>query len=219
MQDLSERLDRLEGQNRWLKHGLCGILMLTAVVMIAGAVATDSGDATFGAIVAKRFVITDVDGTERLVLELDAGEPTLTMMNHDGQRQVYLGIDENWNDSAYLSICSRLENGAVEKQAVLVATPTRSKEETGFRQTLLPGNTQLLLYDLAPKQESAVGRHLLRLSSGQLDQLKPYIEIREVEDGESRQLDFDLLTAGPTEKGQRFLLDTTPASTIVSGVE
>ena len=183
------------------------------------AVPAGSEEAEFASIEAKRLAITDGDGTERLILEMEAGEPTLTMLNHQGNPQVYLGIDEDWDDSAYLSLSSRLENGAVEKQAVLVATPSRKKGAAGFGKVGRPGNAQLLLYDLEPQHETAGGRQLMRLSSGRLDVMKPYIEIREVDNRESRQLDFELLSAGPSDEGQRFLLDTTSDTVTVSGVE
>lgn len=218
-EQLMEKMDRLERQNRNLKCWLVGITVVGALFGITGAAPPASEEASFGTISAKKVSITDTDGTERMILELEAGEPTLTMLNHDGERQIYLGIDERWNDAAYLSVCGRSANGDIEKQAVLVATPTRMTNTGGFQQQTLPGNAQLLLYDLKPKQASAAGRHLMRLSSGHLDQLKPYIEIRDVEDSGSRQLDLNLLTTGPDKQGQRFLLNTTPSTTTVSATE
>lgn len=215
---LTERLDRLERQNRKLRLGLLGTAVTAALCLLVGAVSTEIGDGTFKTVEAQKLAIVDGDGKERLVLELDAGEPALTMLNHAGMQQVYLGISENWNDSAYLSVCSRRENGSVDKQAVLVAT----KSQTGasaFDQKPLPGNAQLVLYDLAPQHKLAAGRHLVRISSGRLDEQKPYLEIREFKDTGDNQLNFDVLTAAPESAGQRFLLDTTSETTTISGVE
>ena len=216
--NLTERLDRLERQNRNLKRGLGGIVLTAAALLLVGAATAPNGDVAFSTIHAQKLAIVDRDGNDRLVLELDAGEPTLTMKNHDGLQQVYLGINENWNDGAYLSVCSRQENGVIDKQAVLVATASRPAS-SGIPRKLLPGNSQLLLYDVAPKQENAAARHLVRLSSGRLDELKPYLEIREIEQSRDTQLSLDVLTAEPTAVGQRFLLNTTPATTSVSAVE
>lgn len=216
--DLTERLDRLERQNRNLKRGLCGLSLAAVLILVGGAglgEPTESGDVTFRTIHAQKIAITDRDGKERLVLELDAGEPSLTMLNHEGMQQVYLGINESWNDSAYLSVCSRRKNGAVDKQAVLVAT--ESQGASAGKQK--PGNSQLLLCDFAPKQETAAGLHMVRLSSGRLDELKPYFEIREFKEARENQVDFDLLMAEPANTGQRLFLNTTPDTTTVSGVE
>ncbi len=205
--NLRERLDCLERQNRNLRRGLYVFAIVSATLFLMGA--ADRGDETLGNIEAKRLAITGDDGKERLVLQLEDGEPALTMLNHNGVEQVYLGINESWHDSAYLSVCSRLKNGAVDKQAVLVAAHHDTK----------PGNAQLVLFDRAPKQPSAADRHLMRLSSGRRDQRKPYIEIRELGTTQESELNFDILMAEPTASGQRFLLDTTPDVTVVSGVE
>jgi len=208
---ISDRLDRLEKENRNLKRGFVGFVLVAAVTFIAGAVPSGSEEVEFGTIQAKRLTLTDSDGAERLILELQAGEPTLTMLNHDGDPQVYLGIDEAWDDSAYLALSSRLENGAIEKQAVLVATPSRKKGAAGFGKEARAGNSQLLLFDLKPHGDDNA-RHLMRLSSGGLDTAKPYIEVRDVQDLDSRQLDFKLLTAGPSDAGERVVLDSAKAS-------
>lgn len=208
---VSDRLDRLEKENRNLRRGMVGIVLFAVVAFTAGAVPTGSEEVEFGTIQAKRLALTDSDGAERLILELQAGEPTLTMLNHDGDPQVYLGIDEAWDDSAYLALSGRLENGSVEKQAVLVATPSRKKGAAGFGKEGRPGNSQLLLFDLNPARDTD-GRQLMRLSSGGFGEAKPYIEVREVKDMESRQLDFELLTAGPSSEGKLLRLDSDGAT-------
>ena len=96
-------------------------------------------------------MISDIDGCDRLVLKLNAGEPALTMFNHLGQRQIYLGINELWNDTAYLSISSRIENGDVYKQAALAVT-------TGHLDA--PGSSQVPLYGAAAGQTNVALRIL-----------------------------------------------------------
>ena len=216
---LSDRLDLLERENRQLKRCFYGALVIASMFMMLGADTSETGEASFDSITAKRVAIKDRDGTDRLVLELDRGEPSLTMRNHEGMRQVRLGINEEWNDSAYLSLCSRLENGTADKQALLIATPTQGEGAGGFGGKLVPGNAQLLLYDPAPKQKSAAKRHLMRLASGRLAALKPYVEIREIEDAAGRELSLNLITAEPTVNGQRFLLDTTTNPATISGLQ
>ena len=214
--DLTERLDRLERQNRNLKRGLCGAFVVAVLFSIGGAVPLES-DAAFRTMKAQRLSIVDSNGKDRLILALDDGEPTMSMLNHDGLQQVYLGINENWNDSAYLSVSTWFDDGTVDKQAVLVAT--RSRQSAGVREKILPGNSQLLLCDLARKQPTDANRHLVRLSSGRLDELEPYFEIRELSEIRDDELNFELLMAAPTDAGRRFMLDTTPEKTTISGVE
>jgi len=222
MNELTQRLNQLERQNERLRYMLCGFLLCSVAVLLLGAAvvsdnAIEGEDVTFGTIRAQRVAVMDGDGRERLILELDAGEPTLTMRNHAGMEQVYLGINENWNDTAMLSVSSRLDNGSVDKQAVLATTKSRAAAP-GFRRDARPGNSQLLLYDLAPQQKNAARRHVLRLSTGLYDAQKPYMEIYEYQEGSENHLSFDVLMAKPEAAGQRFLLDTTGEETTLSGV-
>jgi hypothetical protein len=88
--DLTDRLECLERQNGNLRRGLYGLVLVAATLLLIGAVANT--DAKFQAIQAQRVAITDNDGKERLILELVDGEPAITMLNHQGQQQVYLGV-------------------------------------------------------------------------------------------------------------------------------
>ena len=171
--DLTHRLNQLERNNRNIKRILMGVALSAIILLSVGAAqlqqAENQKDISCDTMRARKVVISDQDGRERLVLELESGEPTLKMFNHQGGRQIFLGIDEFWEDTAYLSVSSRLENGDVDKQAVIAATTSRPSSSS---------STQLILYDGKPMQKNAANRHVVRLSSGFGDQ-KPYFEINE----------------------------------------
>ncbi len=211
--DLTHRLDDLERGNRRLKRVFSGLGLSVVAVLIVGATlpgqTENAKGGSFETIRARKLVIGDSNGRERLVLELSAGEPSLKMFNHDGQRQVFLGIDELWQDTAYLSVSSRLHNGDVDKQAVLAATMSHPDA---------PGNSQLVLYDPQPAQKNAARRNLVRLSSGLSDQ-KPYLEFHESSERGERQVNLDLLQAKPTTSGRRVMFDTNANPATLSGVE
>ena len=211
--DLTNRLDDLERRNRTLKRSFSGLGLSVVAVLIVGAAlpsqTKDPQDGLFETIRARKVVIGDSNGRDRLVLELSTGEPTLKMFNHEGQRQVFLGIDELWHDTAYLSVSSRLHNGDVDKQAVLAATTSHPDS---------PGNSQLVLYDPQPMQKNAAHRHLVRVSSGLADK-KPYLEIHESSERGAGQVDLDLLEAKPAANEQGVLLDTNSSPATLSGVQ
>lgn len=208
--DFAKRLRDVEVQNRSLRWSLSGLSMIAVVLLTLGAASPEQNDrkanASFGTLHTSKVVISDDSGRERMVLELANGEPSISMFNHEGQRQVYLGIDEEWEDTAYLSVSSRLSNGDVDKQAVLAATTTHPQ---------LPGNSQLILYDAKPGQKTVVRRHLVRLSSGYKDRL-PYLEIRQTADRGEGEVNLDLLEAEPVDNG--VLLNTNSDPAMLSGV-
>lgn len=211
--NVETRLRYLEKQNRYLKRAAAVLALGVVAVLIAGAASPEPTkepeDMSFGTLHARKVVISDQDGRERMILQLESNEPTLKMFNHRGQRQVFLGIDELWDDVAYLSVSSRLDGGDVDKQAVLAATPSRME---------LPGNSQLILFDAKPPQENAALRHLVRLSSGLADQ-KPYLEIAESSTRGRGQVNLDVLQASPATDGRRVLLETNAAEATLSGVD
>ncbi len=209
--DLKNRLNQLERSNRNIKRSLVGVGLSAIVLLSLGAAQAEQSnpqkDVSCDTMRARRVVISDQDGHERLVLELDSGEPTLKMLNHEGHRQVFLGIDESWEDTAYLSISSRLQNGDVDKQAMIAATTSRPNSLS---------STQLILFDGKPVQKNAANRHVIKLSSGIGDQ-KPYLEIVEASEKERDGVNLKLLEAKPAETG-RVLLDTNPSPAVLSGV-
>ena len=155
--ELSSRLTRLERTNRNRRRGLFALGIGVIVLFSVGAALPDQGDdrkdVSFGTVHASKIVISDEDGHDRLILALESGEPTLKMFDHAGRRQIFLGIDEFWEDTAYLSVSSRLGNGNIDKQAVIAATTSRPNTSS---------SSQLVLYDGHPKPDGAVRRQAPR---------------------------------------------------------
>ncbi len=210
--DLINRLHQVERSNRNIKSCLAGVGLSAIVLLSFGAAqlkqAENQQDMSCDTMRARRVVISDQDGHERLVMELESGEPTLKMFNHEGRRQIFLGIDEFWEDTAYLSVSSRLENGDIDKQAVIAATTSRPNSSS---------STQLILYDGKPTQKNATNRHVVRLSSGLGDQ-KPYLEINETSEKQRDGVNLDLLEAKPTKGDRHVMLDTNSNPAVLSGV-
>lgn len=221
---LSVRIDQLERHNRRLKRWAAGFVLTMVAILLVGASPAnqedevklinslmdrvdrierlaDSDVAEFKTVHAQRIAIRDSTDKDRLILELDQKEPTLTMFNHNGLQQVYLGINESWGDAAYLSVSSRLRGGATGKQSLLIARDNDS---------------QLLLCDLDPRQENAARRHLVRVATGD-DTQKPYVEFRESSAGRKTEVTLDMLNLNPSQTGRRLFLDTTPGETTISG--
>lgn len=211
--DLTNRLNQLERSNLNIKRSLTGVALGAIVLLSVGATRSEQAenqkDISCDTMRARKVVISDQDGHERLVLELESGEPTLKMFNHKGGRQIFLGIDEFWEDTAYLSVSSRLENGDVDKQALIAATTSRPNSSS---------STQLILYDGKPMQKDAANRHIVRLSSGFGDQ-KPYFEINETSEKQREGVNLNLLEAKPTVGDRHMLLDTNPNPAVLSGVK
>ena len=211
--DITNRLNHLERQNRNLRRSLIGLGLSVAAVMTVGAAfsarSEDPKNSKFATIHAGKLVMSDSDGRERIVMKLDQGEPTLEMFNHDGKRQIFLGIDELWDDTAYLSVSSRLPNGDIDKQAVLAAT-TSSRTS--------PGNSQLVLFDATPNKDDIAIRNHVRLSSGLPDQ-KPFLEIREASNKAQAEVNLDLLMSELATSGRQTLLDTNANPASLSGVK
>ncbi len=211
--ELRDRLNNLERNNRNIKRSLIGVGLSGLVLLSFGAAgmpqAENQKDMTCDTLHARRVVISDQNGSERLVLELESGEPALKMFNHEGQRQIFLGIDEFWEDSAYLSVSSRLENGDVDKQAVIAATTSRPNS---------PSSTQMVLYDGKPVQNNAAKRQVVRLSSGRGDQ-RPYLEISETSEKQQDGVNLGILEAKPAKGDSQVLLDTNTSPAVLSGVQ
>ncbi len=191
MLELTSRLNRLERTNRNMRRGLFALGIGGIVLFSVGAALPDQGDdrkdVSFGTLHASKIVISDEDGHDRLVLALESGEPNLKMFDHDGRRQIFLGIDEFWEDAAYLSVSSRLGNGNIDKQAVIAATTSRPDS---------PSSSQLVLYDGHPKQDGAVRRLVARISSGLAEQ-KPYLEVIESSEKSGDGVSMRVLDAKP----------------------
>jgi hypothetical protein len=82
---ITQRLDRLETQNRWLKR-------LGAIVLVAlGAVIAMGQAPAKRTVVADEFVLKDSSGMKRAVLELERGQPTLTLFDANGKDRTLLG--------------------------------------------------------------------------------------------------------------------------------
>ena len=210
--ELTNRLNQLERSNQKFKRSLIGLGLVSVSLLSAGAAQLNQADPpknmTCDTMHARKLVISDAGGHERLVLALDAGEPTLKMYNHEGRRQIFLGIDEFWEDTAYLSIASRLENGEVDKQAVLAATSRRPNSSS---------TTQLILYDGNAAKENAGARQVVRLSTG-LGEQKPFLEINGSIDKQSEGVNLSVLESKPTLGDRQVLLDTNSSPASLSGV-
>jgi hypothetical protein len=211
--DLTNRLNRLERTNQNLRRSLLALAVGGSLVLFAGAMQpdkeADEKTVSFGTVQARKLVIRDDDGLDRLILALDSGEPAVTMFDHEGRRQIFLGIDEHWEDTAYLSVSSRLGNGNIDKQAVIAATTSQPDS---------PGSSQLVLYDGRPKPESTVRRQVVKLSTGLANQ-KPFLEISESSDKDEGGVNIELLNAKPNSDGRRVLLDTNASPAVLFGVE
>jgi hypothetical protein len=84
---ITQRLDRLERQNRWLKR-------LGAIVLVAlGAVIAMGQAPAKRTVVADEFVLKDSTGMKRAVLELERGQPMLTLFDANGKDRTLLGTD------------------------------------------------------------------------------------------------------------------------------
>ena len=212
MNQLTIRLENLERQNRNLNRTLSGLVFGVVALMMVGAAFSgpneDPKDGTFGTIHAARIVVNDYDGRDRMILELNSGEPALRMFDHDGRQQVFLGIDELWQDTAYLSVSARLPNGDIDKQAVLAAATSAVNS---------PGNCQLVLFDATPEAKDPAGRRYVRLSSGVSDR-KAFMEIAETSDKAQREVNLGLLKSKPATNGRRVLLDTNSDPATLSGL-
>jgi hypothetical protein len=210
---LTNRLNRLERTNQSLRRSLLALAVGGSLVLFVGAMQldkeADEKTISFGTVQARKLVIRDDDGLDRLILAIDSGEPALTMFDHEGRRQIFLGIDEHWEDTALLSVSSRLVNGNIDKQAVIAATTSRSDSL---------GSSQLVLYDGRQKPESPVRRQVVKLSTGIANQ-KPFLEITESSDKDNDGVNIELLNAKPNSDGRRVLLDTNASPAVLHGVE
>ncbi len=209
--DLIDRINKLENQNRRIRTFLAGLVITALGLATIGAAVPESSkpdDIRVEQIQARSLIISDNEGRDRLILQVERGEPALKMLNHKGQQQVFLGIHEGWEDAAYLSVSSRLESGEIDKQAVLAATTSHPD---------FAGSTQLMLYDAMPRQKNAGRRHFVRLSTGQQEQ-KPFFMIHETMEKGAGEITLDDLHAKIVKDGQRILLNTTSNPATLSGV-
>jgi len=88
--DLTRRIERLERQNRNLARAGIGALALAAVAGLTAAAAVCK------TVWAERFVLKDPDMRERAVISAyeNGGAPRFTLLDHQGQPALTLGVDE-----------------------------------------------------------------------------------------------------------------------------
>ncbi len=94
MDNLTDRLDRLERSNRHLKGAVALLSLAFAALVAVGWTSPD------GTVEATKFVLRDTDGQERAVLHVreivgQGDSPTLEMSSADGKSLMFLGIDPN----------------------------------------------------------------------------------------------------------------------------
>ncbi len=84
---ITQRLERLERQNRWLKRlGIIGLRAVGAVIAMAQAPAKRT-------VVADEFDLKDSDGNVRAILGFLGTKPMLTLLSANGQETTNLSTD------------------------------------------------------------------------------------------------------------------------------
>jgi len=84
---VTERLDRLERQNRRLRLGLIAIALGSGAVFLTAAMPS-----TMETVTAQKFVLVDGSGNQRAILAVDKdGQSSLALYDASGQRRLVLG--------------------------------------------------------------------------------------------------------------------------------
>ena len=123
MDDVTQRLDRLERENRrWRLLGISAVTVLGLVVVMG---ATESkGVKGEEEIRARRIVVVDRDGKQRVVLDASGKESIIELRDENGKRRVVLRTDkreawirvryQNGNAAAFLGAASDKSGGRSE---------------------------------------------------------------------------------------------------------
>ncbi len=89
MQAVLERLDRLEGQNRWLKRGATVVLLMLSTLALTAQRSTNK------AVEANEFILTDEHGRTRADLNVVGGAPGLTIYDTRGKARAILALGKD----------------------------------------------------------------------------------------------------------------------------
>jgi hypothetical protein len=82
------RLDRLEGQNRWLKRMTAGALVLSGMAALMPA----QGQVRGTVAEPREFILRDSKGDERAGLALTKDGPVLRFLGENGKERLWLGV-------------------------------------------------------------------------------------------------------------------------------
>jgi hypothetical protein len=118
---LSERLAKLERQNKRLRTaglGLAGLLGVVGLMSMRPLCDTVS---------AERFVVRDSRGTARMMMDAYATEPTISLMNREGTKVASFGVDQQ--GEAYLTFFDAAGKARSEGGSKCEATKSEKKTD------------------------------------------------------------------------------------------
>jgi hypothetical protein len=107
---LSDRVDRLERQNRRLRFALSG-LPLVALLLGAGSLQVD--DWKGKSVTAERFVLVDSHGQRRAALLMEKDGPNFTLEGDKGQTRVRIAADSEGSGPAIFLVSDKGQVAAV----------------------------------------------------------------------------------------------------------
>jgi len=107
MDKLMERLNRLEGENCWLKRIVALVVVVIAAVFLMGQAKVSK---VAKVIEAEKFVVRDKSGKVRAALQISAeGGPSLDLYDKNGKNRAQLAILEFGGPTPILFLLDRNE--------------------------------------------------------------------------------------------------------------
>lgn len=91
LEALTQRLERLKREVRWCRALGSAALTTVGLLVLLGATGAKGAEE----VRARRFLLTDKDGTIRAALGMVDGSPRLEIYNQAGKRRIWLGVDAN----------------------------------------------------------------------------------------------------------------------------
>lgn len=157
---LTQRLDRVERENRWWKVLGTATVAVLGLVLFLGA----TGSKVAEEILARRFVLMDKDGKARasLVVE-DHGLPSLTFFDSEGQGRSTLALDAKGPTLVFMDADGRPRAGlavGADGSPVLLLRGSDGTDRVMLgvipEASLAPGFAGLLLFDKHGKIRGAL---------------------------------------------------------------